>query len=72
MKYRGKLYGKIENKYLELKYTSTEVDILESKNKMLIADVNLLEKQLIELKQMVDARNTQISEIMKILDKKLI
>ena len=72
MKYTGKLYGKIGNKYVELKYDSAKVDILESKHKMLLADVNLLEKQLRELKEMLDARNDQITKIMQILDKKLI
>jgi len=72
MKYQGKLYGKIRNKYVELKYNSTEIDKLESENKMLVADVNLLEKQLQELRDMIDVRNDQVTQILNILNKRLV
>ncbi len=71
MKYQGKLYGKINNKYVELKYNSTEVDILENKIIMLVADVNFLENQLKELKSILDARDAQVVQILDILNKRL-
>jgi hypothetical protein len=72
MKYQGKLYGKINNEYVELKYNSTEVDILENKVMMLVADVNFLEKQLKELKYILDSRDEQVVQILNILNKRLV
>jgi peptidoglycan hydrolase CwlO-like protein len=71
MKYKGKLYGKIEDKYVELHYNGSEIDILENKIMMLVADVNFLEKQLKELKGILDARDNQVVQILDILNKRL-
>jgi hypothetical protein len=67
MKYKGMLYGKISSSYVELKYTSQDIDDLEHENNILSADCKFLESHCKELKAALDDAYKKIGIIQEVI-----
>lgn len=55
MQYKGKLYGKLGNKYFYLEKTANDYDNLEEQTKALTEQLAAKEKELSEVKSLADS-----------------